>query len=63
MTSLVIRVLALICVGIALGAVVTPLVWAPVLLRKAESILAPFLLLSGGIFVAAVGYAWAQFRR
>jgi hypothetical protein len=63
MISLVIRIIVLLCVGIALGAVVTPLAWAPILIRKAESILAPFLLLSGGIFVAAVGYAWAQFRR
>ena len=63
MISLIIRIIVLLCVGIALGAVVTPLVWAPILVRKAESILAPFLLLSGGIFIAAVGYAWAQVRR
>lgn len=63
MISLVIRVIALIFVGIALGAVVTPLVWAPILVRKAEAILAPFLMLSGSILIAAVGYAWTQFRR
>lgn len=63
MISVVFRIVALICIGIAFGAVVTPIVWAPVLMRKAETILAPFLLLSVGILVAAVGYAWAQIRR
>lgn len=63
MISLAIRLIAYLCVGIVLGAVITPAMWAPALAHQSASILSPFLILSAGIFVAAVGYAWAQFRR
>lgn len=62
MPVLLLRLLILLVVGFCLGAVVTPMLWAPVLVQQATHILTPFMVLSSAIFVAAVGYAWAQFR-
>jgi len=45
------------------GAVVTPLVWGPVLVQESKQILSPFALISAGIFLAALGYAIGQIRK
>jgi hypothetical protein len=45
------------------GAVVTPLVWGPVLVQQSKQILSPFALISAGIFLAALGYAIGQIRK
>ena len=45
------------------GSVITPLVWGPVLVRQSQEIVSPFLLIAGGVFLAAVGYAIRQFRK
>ena len=45
------------------GSVITPLVWGPVLVRQSQEIVSPFLLIAGGVFLAAVGYAISSFRK
>ena len=45
------------------GAVITPLLWGPVLVQQSKETLSPFLLLAAGIFLAALGYAIGQIRR
>ena len=45
------------------GAVVTPLLWGPVLVEQSKQILSPFALISAGIFLAALGYAIGQIRK
>ena len=45
------------------GSVITPLVWGPVLVRQSQEIISPFLLIAGGVFLAAVGYAISSFRK
>jgi hypothetical protein len=61
--SFLLRLVIFLAVGLCLGAVVTPVLWAPVLVKKATHILSPFMVLSTAIFVASVGYAWAQIRK
>ena len=61
MAILLLRLVIFIVVGFALGAVITPVMWAPVLLKSSAHIIGPFMILSSAIFVGAVGYAWAQF--
>ncbi len=45
------------------GAVVTPLLWGPVLVEQSKQILSPYALISAGIFLAALGYAIGQIRK
>ncbi len=45
------------------GAIVTPLLWGPVLVRQSQQIISPFMLLAAGIFLAALGYAVGQIRK
>lgn len=45
------------------GSIITPLVWGPVLVRQSQEIISPFLLIAGGVFLAAVGYAISSFRK
>lgn len=63
MPALLIRLVIILVVGFCLEAVVTPVLWAPVLVKQATHILSPFMVLSTAIFIASVGYAWAQLRK
>jgi hypothetical protein len=45
------------------GSVITPFLWGPVLAQQSKEIVSPFLVLSGGIFLAAIGYVIGQIRR
>lgn len=63
MPTLLIRLVVFIAVGFCLGAVVTPVLWAPVLVKQATHILSPFMVLSTAVFITSIGYAWAQLRK
>ena len=45
------------------GAVITPLLWGPVLMKQSTEILSPFTMVSAGVLIGSIGYAVAQFRR
>lgn len=45
------------------GSVITPLLWAPILAEQSKSILSPFAVLSGAIFIFAVVLAVREWRR
>ncbi len=45
------------------GAVITPLLWGPVLVQESKQILSPYAFISAGIFLAALGYAIGQIRK
>lgn len=63
MPVLLLRLVIFLAVGFCLGAVVTPVLWAPVLVKTTTHILSPFMILSTAIFLGSVGYAWAQIRK
>ena len=63
MPALFLRILIGCLLCYIAGAIITPLVWAPVLARQSQEIISPFLVLATGIFLAAIGYVISQFRR
>lgn len=63
MPALLLRGLLVLAVTFLAGALLTPAIWAPALVHQSGSILRPFFILSFAIFIAAVGYAVAQFRK
>ena len=63
MPALFLRILIGCLLCYIAGSVITPLLWGPVLVKQSKEEISPFLLLSGGIFIAAVGYAIGQIRR
>ena len=63
MPALFLRILIGCVLCYIAGSIITPLVWVPVLARQSQEIVSPFLVLSGGIFLAAIGYVIGQIRR
>jgi Na+/H+ antiporter NhaD/arsenite permease-like protein len=63
MPLLLLRILVGCLLCYIAGAVLTPLLWGPVLVKQSKEEISPFLLVSAGIFIAAIGYAIGQIRR
>ena len=60
---ILLRLLVVCLLCYVAGSVITPFLWGPVLAQQSKEIVSPFLVLSGGIFLAAIGYVIGQIRR
>ena len=60
MPLLILRIILIALLAYVAGSTITPLVWAPVMVKQAQATLTPFAMLSGGILLFGVGYAVKQ---
>ena len=60
---ILLRLVVVVALAYIAGSTITPLLWGPVLARQSKEIISPFVLLSAGVFLAAVGYAICQIRK
>ena len=60
MPALILRFVVIAVLAYLAGATITPLVWAPVMVKEAQATLSPFAMLSGGIMLFGIGYAIKQ---
>ena len=60
MPLLIIRIILIALLAYVAGSTITPLVWAPVMVKQAQTTLTPFAMLSGGVLLFGVGYAIKQ---